>query len=234
VITKLHKQNHTVDRTPVKGHHTQEEFANGEEPDEEQVSKEHDEHRNEETGEEPSATTQTIDSMSHSTTSSSSSSSANSHSTLPSEYQMSAAEHISAIINVVAAQNLSPPPSLPHHAIGAKSVPTLMSDMKVQCKSIGHKVSTANKQMDLYKLLEKANLAQYYNAFTEQGGDDLNQLCEADDDEFKEIVELVGMASKPLHVKRLRKALDEHKSGKFANADGKNCLPFFLLFSYSN
>jgi len=182
-----------------------------EEQDETQANKEQDEHCNEETGEEPSINAQTIDSMSHST-----SSSANSHSTLPNEYQMSAAEHISAIINVVAAQNLSPPPLAHPQPIGAK--PTLMSDMKVNSKSIGHKVS-ANNQMDLYKLLEKANLAQYYNAFTEQGGDDLNQLCEADDDEFKEIVELVGMASKPLHVKRLRKALDEHKSAKFAKSD---------------
>ena len=31
--------------------------------------------------------------------------------------------------------------------------------------------------------------------------------------EFKEIIELVGMTSKPLHVKRLRKAIDEYKKG---------------------
>jgi hypothetical protein len=36
-------------------------------------------------------------------------------------------------------------------------------------------------------------------------------LCDASEDEFKEIVDLVGMSSKPLHVKRLRKVLDEHK-----------------------
>ena len=40
----------------------------------------------------------------------------------------------------------------------------------------------------------------------------MNQLCDATDDEFKEIVDLVGMSSKPLHVKRLRKAIDEHKA----------------------
>ena len=43
------------------------------------------------------------------------------------------------------------------------------------------------------------------------GGDDLNQLCDANEEEFKEIVDLVGMSSKPLHVKRLRKAIDEHR-----------------------
>ena len=67
---------------------------------------------------------------------------------------------------------------------------------------------------ELRCLLERANLAQYLNSFTEQGGDDLNQLCEADEQEFKEICDLVGMSSKPLHVRRLRKALDEHKANK--------------------
>jgi len=41
------------------------------------------------------------------------------------------------------------------------------------------------------------------------GGDDVNQLCEAGEDEFLEIMALVGMASKPLHVRRLQKALLE-------------------------
>jgi len=44
----------------------------------------------------------------------------------------------------------------------------------------------------------------------------VNQLCDATDDEFKEIVDLVGMSSKPLHVKRLRKAIDEHKAAAAA------------------
>ena len=44
----------------------------------------------------------------------------------------------------------------------------------------------------------------------------MNQLCDATDDEFKEIVDLVGMSSKPLHVKRLRKAIDEHKAAAAA------------------
>ena len=41
------------------------------------------------------------------------------------------------------------------------------------------------------------------------GGDDVHQLCEAGEEEFLEIMALVGMASKPLHVRRLQKALHE-------------------------
>lgn len=37
----------------------------------------------------------------------------------------------------------------------------------------------------------------------------MQQLCEAGEDEFLEIMALVGMASKPLHVRRLQKALQE-------------------------
>ena len=44
-----------------------------------------------------------------------------------------------------------------------------------------------------------------------EGGDDLKQLAEADDDDFQEIISLVGMRSKPLHVKRFRKALDDYR-----------------------
>ncbi|CAF1009054.1 unnamed protein product, partial [Brachionus calyciflorus] len=66
----------------------------------------------------------------------------------------------------------------------------------------------------LYELLLRANLLQYFNSFIEQGGDDLDQLCDANENEFKEICDLVGMSSKPLHVKRLKKALDELKFSK--------------------
>ena len=44
---------------------------------------------------------------------------------------------------------------------------------------------------------------------TIKGGDDVQQLCEAGEEEFLEIMALVGMASKPLHVRRLQKALQE-------------------------
>jgi len=51
------------------------------------------------------------------------------------------------------------------------------------------------------------------------GGDDLQQLCDAGEEEFLEIMALVGMASKPLHVRRLQKALHEWVSnpGKYTN-----------------
>ena len=37
----------------------------------------------------------------------------------------------------------------------------------------------------------------------------MQQLCEAGEAEFLEIMDLVGMASKPMHVRRLQKALQE-------------------------
>lgn len=39
------------------------------------------------------------------------------------------------------------------------------------------------------------------------GGDDVQQLCDAGEDEFLEIMALVGMAAKPLHVRRFQKTL---------------------------
>ncbi|VDP34678.1 unnamed protein product [Soboliphyme baturini] len=42
------------------------------------------------------------------------------------------------------------------------------------------------------------------------GGDDVQQLLEAGEEEFLEIMALVGMAKKPLHVRRLQKALQEY------------------------
>ena len=127
-------------------------------------------------------------------------SSANSNSALSNDAHMiSAADHLSAIINVVATKDLSPPPI--GHSMRSHGLPN--SDSKT---------SSSGNLVDLKNLLERANLVQYLNSFTEQGGDDINQLCEADESEFKEICELVGMATKPLHVKRLRKALDEYKA----------------------
>lgn len=64
-------------------------------------------------------------------------------------------------------------------------------------------------EFQLYRVLQHANLLTYYDTFISQGGDDVQQLCEAGEDEFLEIMALVGMASKPLHVRRLQKALQE-------------------------
>ncbi|MEQ2208602.1 hypothetical protein XENOCAPTIV_008425, partial [Xenoophorus captivus] len=61
--------------------------------------------------------------------------------------------------------------------------------------------------LQLYRVLQRANLLAYYETFIQQGGDDVQQLCEAAEEEFLEIMALVGMATKPLHVRRLQKAL---------------------------
>lgn len=57
----------------------------------------------------------------------------------------------------------------------------------------------------------KMNFITTYIMFSSYrtGGDDLQQLCDAGEEEFLEIMALVGMASKPLHVRRLQKALHE-------------------------
>ncbi|GAB6031952.1 hypothetical protein CHUAL_010334 [Chamberlinius hualienensis] len=68
---------------------------------------------------------------------------------------------------------------------------------------------TNESELQLYRVLQRANLLSYYDTFIGQGGDDVQQLCEAGEEEFLEIMALVGMASKPLHVRRLQKALQE-------------------------
>ncbi len=73
-----------------------------------------------------------------------------------------------------------------------------------------HPVTLNNpSEYQLYHVLERANLLGYFNTFIQQGGDDVNQLCEASEEEFLEILSLVGMATKPLHIRRLQKALQE-------------------------
>ncbi|CAK8678239.1 unnamed protein product [Clavelina lepadiformis] len=64
-------------------------------------------------------------------------------------------------------------------------------------------------ELELYKVLQRANLLEYYDIFISVGGDDVGQLCEAEEDEFLEIMSLVGMVCKPMHVRRFQKALQE-------------------------
>uniref|UniRef100_UPI00398E8B05 NGFI-A-binding protein 1-like isoform X2 n=1 Tax=Pristiophorus japonicus TaxID=55135 RepID=UPI00398E8B05 len=64
-------------------------------------------------------------------------------------------------------------------------------------------------ELQLYRVLQRANLLVYYDAFIQQGGDDVQQLCDAAEEEFLEIMALVGMSTKPLHVRRLQKALQD-------------------------
>ncbi|XP_025048491.1 NGFI-A-binding protein 2 [Alligator sinensis] len=69
-------------------------------------------------------------------------------------------------------------------------------------------------ELQLYRVLQRANLLSYYETFIQQGGDDVRQLCEAGEEEFLEIMALVGMAAKPLHGRRLQKALREGAAGR--------------------
>ncbi|GLG96819.1 NGFI-A-binding protein homolog, partial [Gryllus bimaculatus] len=64
-------------------------------------------------------------------------------------------------------------------------------------------------ELQLFRVMQRASLLAYYDTLLEMGGDDVQQLCDAGEEEFLEIMALVGMASKPLHVRRLQKALQE-------------------------
>ncbi|KAB0795781.1 hypothetical protein PPYR_09842 [Photinus pyralis] len=64
-------------------------------------------------------------------------------------------------------------------------------------------------ELQLYRVMQNASLLYYYDTLLEMGGDDVQQLCDAGEEEFLEIMSLVGMASKPLHVRRLQKSLQE-------------------------
>lgn len=72
-------------------------------------------------------------------------------------------------------------------------------------------------ELQLYRVMQNASLLYYYDTLLEMGGDDVQQLCDAGEEEFLEIMSLVGMASKPLHVRRLQKSLQEwvNNSTKF-------------------
>ncbi|XP_045481552.1 NGFI-A-binding protein homolog [Harmonia axyridis] len=64
-------------------------------------------------------------------------------------------------------------------------------------------------ELQLFRVMQNASLLVYYDTLLEMGGDDVQQLCDACEEEFLEIMSLVGMASKPLHVRRLQKSLHE-------------------------
>lgn len=68
------------------------------------------------------------------------------------------------------------------------------------------------REAELHSVLKAANLLDYFHSFIQQGGDDVQQFCDASEDEFKEIIALVGMSTKPLHTRRLQKALVEWKA----------------------
>jgi len=63
-------------------------------------------------------------------------------------------------------------------------------------------------EVHLRGILSDAKLSDYFPIFQSVGADDIQQLFEVNDDEFLEIMALVGMASKPLHVRRFQKSLN--------------------------
>uniref|UniRef100_A0A915CW13 Uncharacterized protein n=1 Tax=Ditylenchus dipsaci TaxID=166011 RepID=A0A915CW13_9BILA len=73
----------------------------------------------------------------------------------------------------------------------------------------GMKKATSLSEWQLQAVLYKAKLTQYYETFISQGGDDIDQIMQCDEQEFLEIMSLVGMSQKPLHVRRLQRTLNE-------------------------
>ncbi|XP_064464478.1 uncharacterized protein LOC135375771 [Ornithodoros turicata] len=69
--------------------------------------------------------------------------------------------------------------------------------------------ATDESEGELHKLLRGADLLSYHDKFIEQGADSVQQLCDSTDEEFQTLAEHVGMARKPLHVKRLKNALKQ-------------------------
>ncbi|CAH8527435.1 unnamed protein product [Dicrocoelium dendriticum] len=66
-------------------------------------------------------------------------------------------------------------------------------------------------ELEVFLLLQRANLSQYFKAFIDHGGDDVRQLVEMlkDPQAFDDLLRLVGMNKKPLHIRRFQRALQE-------------------------
>ncbi|XP_057318633.1 NGFI-A-binding protein homolog isoform X2 [Microplitis mediator] len=99
---------------------------------------------------------------------------------------------------------LPSPPIVSSHA----SLPKILS-RNVNGTLVQTSVPQNEAELQLYRVMQRASLLGYYDTLLEMGGDDVQQLCDAGEEEFLEIMALVGMASKPLHVRRLQKALQE-------------------------
>ncbi|XP_064464567.1 uncharacterized protein LOC135375853 [Ornithodoros turicata] len=62
---------------------------------------------------------------------------------------------------------------------------------------------------ELHNLLGGADLLSYHDKFMEIGGDNVQQLFDSTAGDFQEVIGLVDMATKPFHIKRLKKALGQ-------------------------
>ncbi|XP_064464601.1 uncharacterized protein LOC135375898 [Ornithodoros turicata] len=65
------------------------------------------------------------------------------------------------------------------------------------------------KQPEICQLLEQAGLGCYKKKFLEIGADDMQQLHDLTGEEFHEVIDGVEMSRKPIHVKKLKKVLEE-------------------------
>ncbi|XP_036140875.1 NGFI-A-binding protein homolog isoform X2 [Monomorium pharaonis] len=95
-----------------------------------------------------------------------------------------------------------------NHQQPVTAVPRILS-RNVNGTLVQTSVPQNEAELQLYRVMQRASLLGYYDTLLEMGGDDVQQLCDAGEEEFLEIMALVGMASKPLHVRRLQKALQE-------------------------
>lgn len=57
-------------------------------------------------------------------------------------------------------------------------------------------------------ILQKANLSAYTSPLLEVGADDMDQLASLPDQDFQSLIEMIGMAKKPFHVMRFKKAIN--------------------------
>ncbi|CAH8560150.1 unnamed protein product [Heterobilharzia americana] len=97
------------------------------------------------------------------------------------------------------------------------------------------------EELEVYLLLQKAKLLQYYDAFINHGGDDVQQLTELlkDPKEFNQLIKLVGMDKKPLHIQRLKKALLQYSPQNITTSTSQqqkytnNKEPFSVTSHYS-
>ncbi|CAH8592750.1 NGFI-A binding protein 1 (EGR1 binding protein 1) [Schistosoma haematobium] len=69
-------------------------------------------------------------------------------------------------------------------------------------------------ELEVYLLLQNAKLLQYFDAFINHGGDDIQQLIDSlnDPKEFDQLIKIVEMDKKPLHVQRFKKALLQYST----------------------
>ncbi|XP_048516252.1 NGFI-A-binding protein homolog isoform X2 [Athalia rosae] len=111
-----------------------------------------------------------------------------------------------SITNVVSSPNA---PQLPQSTTHQQNSAPRIFSRNVNGTLVQTSVPQNEAELQLYRVMQRASLLGYYDTLLEMGGDDLQQLCDAGEEEFLEIMALVGMASKPLHVRRMQKALQE-------------------------